>query len=173
MKTSMVAATALAALLIAGVAAAAAANQGHLWPNSAGTHSESDDDHGRSGHHWNGMACRSLSTNESLSLSGLTGHYVNHTGNSTTRGNATGTLNFTVGQTYIRGCTLTITGGSFTFGNTTYAVTGGSLVLLLGGHSGVGSGTSSGGSFLIGIAGLHGNSTSASVGSIRLDFKTG
>ena len=173
MKMSAIAATALAALLIAGVAAVAMANQSHSQTNVNGPNNNGPDhEHGK-GHGGHPIACRGLSTNETLTLSGLTGRYVTSAGNATTRGNASGSFNFAVGDLFLRGCTLTITGGSLTLGNATYPVTGGSLVLLLGGHSGVGSGTASSGSFLIGIAGLHGNSTSASVGAIRLDFKTG
>lgn len=173
MKTSVIAATALAALLVAGVAAVAMAHQTGTQGNLLGPNNGHNEDNENEGGHGHATACMTFSSNETLSLSNLTGHYINFAGNSTTHGNASGSFSFTVGQTFMRGCTLNITGGSIKLGNTTYAVTGGSLVLSFGGRAGIGTGTTSGGSFLIGLGGLHGNSTSASVGAIRLDFKTG
>lgn len=174
MKTTTIAASALVVLLVAGLATVALANSGHSiqaaehGPN--GPHGQSDDDHGQN---WHRLACWQLSTNETLSVSVHQGRYVATVGNSTVSGNASGTFNFQVYQTYLRGCTLSLTGGSFTLGNSTYTITGGSIVLNHGGRSGIGSGTTTGGTFIIRIAGLRGNSTSADVGAIGLDFKNG
>lgn len=218
MKTSVIAASALALLLIVGATAVALASDGQAPMAQV---RNSDSDHGFHGHNGNDNgqghddqreltnACQSLASGESLTLSGLTGHFfdisgivarpvpspnaftrsststsvsestsISTTKTTTTistgvRGNASGTFDLQVGQTYLGGCTLSIVGGSFKLGTTSYALTGGSLVLSHEGRSGDGSGTASTGTFLISITGLHGDSTSASAGQIRLDFKVG
>ncbi len=167
MKTSVVAATALAILLIGGLAAVALANTG---PLSGTTTTET---HTSGGHRGPPAACRSLTAGENLTLTGLTGHFINASSPSGA-GNASGTLDLKVSQIFLRGCTVSITGGSLKLGTMSFTLTSGSLVLNHGGRSGDGSGTaSSSSSFLIWAAGLHGNSTLASVGAVRLDFKAG
>ena len=123
------------------------------------------------------MACHNLTAGQTLTVSGLTGHFVNASSkggeDDSAGGNASGTFTFKVDNIYSQGCTLSISSGSFKLNNTSNTVTGGTIVLNEGGRSGGGTGTTSGGSFLISIAGMHGNSTSANLGAIRLDFKTG
>ena len=157
MKTTTIAASALVAILIAGLATAVVANSNHPT-----------DDH-RSA---SALSCRNLTVGEKLTVSGLSGHFLNAT-NRHIRGNASGTFSFQVSQKYFRGCTLSITGGSFKLGSTTYSVTGGSVILNRGAHSGDGMGTATVGSFLIRVSGLRGNSTSATVGAVGLDFVSG
>lgn len=168
MKTKTVAATALIALLLAVVATAAVASTGHPDPQARGNDNKGNgDDHGHMA-----MACDNLTTGQTLAVSGLTGHYANAT-NHEMHGNATGAFTLKVTGVYAEGCALSIVGGNFKLNATTYTVSGGSIVLNHGGRSGEGTGTTPSGSFLIWIAGLHGNSTSANVGAVRLDFKTG
>jgi hypothetical protein len=180
MKTSVIAASALAVLLVVGVAAVALASNGQAAAAQTTKPINANRLPGDKGDDRVGPrdACRAFTPGESLTLSGLRGRYFNATSPSATAnvkglGNASGTFDLLVGQTYLGGCTLTITGGSFSLGPSTYAVTGGSLVFGPRGHLGVGSGTASSGTFLIRIAGLHGNSTSASAGAVKLDFKAG
>ena len=151
------------------------------WADPGGNHANhnGDDNQGNQDQEGHFAACNNLTAGETLTVSGLTGHFANATAPRSDDdglapgGNATGTFTFKVSAVYLRGCSLSITGGSFTLNKTTYTVSGGSLVLNEGGRSGVGSGTTSGGSFLIRVDGLHGNSTSASVGAVGLDFQTG
>lgn len=124
------------------------------------------------------MACDNLTAGETLTLSGLTGHYINASASAADErsggaGNASATLTFKVSAVYAEGCSLSLSSGSFRLNTTSYAITGGSIVLNHGGRSGEGTGTTSSGSFLIFVAGLHGNSTTANAGAVRLDFKTG
>ncbi|MBI3859569.1 MAG: hypothetical protein HY296_04945 [Thaumarchaeota archaeon] len=167
MRTSTVAASALVAILIAGVATVALANtHNNNLPNNG------PDDHDDEGNHFGPIACRSLNVTETLTLSNLTGHYLNAT-NHEIHGNASGSLDLQVSQIYATGCTLTITGGTLALGPNSYNITGGSFVLNHGGRAGLGSGTIAGGSFLIRIAGLQGNSTLAGEGAVKLDLKSG
>lgn len=176
MKTKTVATATLVALLLAVVATAALASTTTNTSTSTASSFHGNEDNqgnqGDHGHHGPVAACDNLTLGETLTVSGLSGHYANASDRQM-NGNATGTFTFKVTGIFAEGCTLSITGGSFKLNTTTYTVTGGSLVLNHGGRSGEGSGTTSSGSFLISIAGLHGNSTSANVGDIRLDFKTG
>lgn len=178
MKTKTVATAALIAILFAGVATAAFASTGQLASTSQSQNQ--GDDHGQGngqglGHdrdQGNFAACNNLTVGEALTVSSPAGRYFNAI-NRQIGGNASGTFTFTVAAKYVEGCTLTISSGSFKLGSTTYTVTGGSIILNHGGRFGEGTGTTSGGSFLISIAGLQGNSKSASIGAVRLDFKTG
>ena len=170
MKTKTIAASALIALLLAVVATAAVASTGHTT-NAAVT---SHDDQGNDNEHGDMAmaACRNLTAGETLTISGLTGRYANASDHEM-HGNASGTLTLKVGTVYAEGCTLPITGGILKLNSTAYTVTGGSIVLNHGGRSGEGTGTTSTGSFLIFVAGLHGNSTSANVGAVRQDLMSG
>ena len=173
MKTKTIAATALVAILLSIVATAAVASSGMMVGNahSQGDNNQGNEDHGGM------MACDNLTAGETLTVSGLTGHFMNASGHAGDEdgvgGNATGTITFKVSDIYATGCTLSISSGSFKLNSTTYTITGGSLVLNEGGRSGEGTGTTSSGSFIISVAGLHGNSSSANAGAVRLDFKTG
>jgi hypothetical protein len=174
MKTKTIAVATLAALLLAVVATAALASTTGNSSNQ-NARGQDNDDHGHGdndGHHGPIAACDNLTVGETLTVTGLTGHYANASDRDQ-QGTATGTFTFKVSGIFATGCTLTITGGSFKLNTTSYTVTGGSIVLNHGGRSGEGSGTTSSGSFLINIAGLHGNSKSANVGDIRLDFESG
>lgn len=170
MKTKTIAAATLVALLLTVVAATAYATAaGHPSDPSARGHDD-DNNQGDEGAHL--AACNNLTSGETLTVSGLTGHYLNASDRDM-GGNASGTFTFKVTGIFAVGCTLSLTGGSFTLNSTTYTITGGSIVLNHGGRSGEGSGTTTSGSFIIFVAGLHGNSTSANVGAIHLDFETG
>ena len=122
-----------------------------------------------------------LTKGQVLTFSGLTGHYIKVTNESSNDeedgfvGNASGSFTFTVTSVSADSSNLTITSGSFKINTTTYTVTGGSLTLSEEGRSGWGKGTASGGAtFTFHISGIHGNLTSnAKVGAIRLDVKVG
>ncbi len=164
MKMTTIAASALVVLLVAGIGTIAVANSGHQ--NGATEHGPRDP---HDGHH---PACSSLSVGETLKVTLPHGHYANAT-ERTIRGNASGAFDLKVSQLYVSGCIISLTGGSFKLGSTSYTITGGSIVFNHGGRSGEGTGTTSTGTFLITIAGLHGNTASADVGAIRLDLKIG
>lgn len=173
MKTKTVAATAIIALLLAVVATAAVASTGHPTGPVANSNNQGNDNKGNEGDNGHMVAaCNNLTAGETLTVSGLSGFFANAS-NHEIHGNASGTFTFKVSAIYAEGCTLSLSGGSFTLNTTTYTVTGGSLVLNHGGRSGEGTGTTSAGTFLISISGLHGNSTSANLGAVKLDFKTG
>jgi hypothetical protein len=122
-----------------------------------------------------------LTTGQTLTFSGLTGHYIKVTNESSDEhedglvGNASGSFKFTVTSVSADKFNLTITSGTFKINTTTYTVTGGSLTLNEEGRSGWGKGTASGGAtFTFHISGIHGNLTSnAQVGAIILDVKVG
>ena len=175
MKTKTIATATLAALILAVVATAAFASSGSPGGASSAfnpfTRGDSNN-HGQGFGHGHSAACDNLTVGETLTVSGLTGRYLNASDRTVT-GNASGTFTFMVNGTYAEGCTLSITSGTISINSTAYTVTGGSIVLNHGGRSGTGSGTTSSGSFLINIAGLHGNSTSTNAGAIGLDFETG
>ncbi len=187
MKTTTIAASAIVALLLTGVAAVAFASSGpalsnirlaspNAHPDNQGqqgtTHQDNESDSGTAHEGGSRLACSNLTVGETLSVSGLEGRFQNAT-NHEIQGNATGSFTFKVTQIYAQGCTLSITSGSLKLGSTTYTVTGGAMILNEGGRSGQGTGTTSGGSFLIRVDGLRGSSSSAGVGSIGLDLKQG
>lgn len=178
MKTAAIAATAILALLVVGVAATAYASQfpgfsmGQANPRAvAASHADKGnqgnnsrgEDRDREGNPLN------LTVGETLTLTGLTGRYTSVT-NSSVKGNATGTIVVKVTSAFKEGYLLTISSGSITLGTTTYTVTGGTVELNPSGQAGAGTGsTSSSGQFLIHLN-IHGNSTSPS-GRAVLDFK--
>jgi hypothetical protein len=186
MKTKVIAASAIAALLLVGVGAVALANTGAASALGLGSSNSNGEDHNSQGtpqsdhgsdngaDHEGGSAkaCANFTVGETLTVSGLEGKYFNATDHRI-HGNATGTFTFKVDKIYATGCMLTITGGSFKLNKTSYSVTGGTIVLSHEGHSGEGTGSTSSRSFLIRVDGLHGTSKSASVGQVGLDFKNG
>jgi hypothetical protein len=170
MKSKIIVATALVAILLSIVATAAVASSGALTSNSNST--QNGKGHGNHGHPLG--TCNSLTVGQTLTASGLTGRYVETTTSttSTTKGTAAGTFAFVVAAKYAEGCTLSIKSGTFALGPTTYAVTGG-LIVFGRGSSGVGSGTTSTGTFLINLNGMHQSTTSSNIGAVAIDFKTG
>ena len=153
MKRRKLAVSAIVILLLVGVAAVA------LAKNEGNPHS------GKQG-------CGSYTVGESLTVGTMKGHFVNSS-NHSIKGKSNGTFTFQVTQTYVTGCVISITSGTFYVGKTKYTTTGGTVLMSKGGHNGNGWGSTSGGSFLVSISALHGNSTKASAGSARIDFKVG
>jgi hypothetical protein len=139
MKMQVFASTAIAALLLLGVASIAYAN----------TNSTNHPNQG-SGH-------LTYTVGQTLKFEGLRGHSNNLTNGSNGRAShSTGNFVFNVTATNSNSTTLTIVSGNFTIGTTTYTVSGGTVVLNAGGRSGNGTGTVSGGAtFTIKIAGIH------------------
>jgi len=178
MKSKIVVATALTAILLSIVATAAVASSGTFTSTSTSTYTQNGKGHEN---HWYPFeTCSSLTVGQTLTASGLTGRYVETTSTtssttSTTKGTAAGTFTFVVTATYAEGCTLSIKSGTFALGPTTYAVTGGLIVFGRDG-SGVGSGTASTGTFLINLSGMRQSTTSTTsttIPAVALDFKTG
>jgi hypothetical protein len=181
-KTKVVAASAIAALLIVGVATVAFANSGILTPhNSQGENDDhqgpqtAESDHGDGG----GL---NLTVGQILKFGNLTGHFNNLTSESSEdehddsrAGNSTGNFTFKVTSASAGGVTLTFTSGSFTINKTTYTVTAGTILLNEGNRSGTGNGTASGGAtFMIRVSGIHGNLTTMIFdGHFKLDVKVG
>ena len=186
MKTAALAATAILALLVTGVAATTYAHQSAApavaQPNhSAAAAAAAASSHGDRGKHANNGTGEDqdrrpgnplgLTVGENLTLSGLTGRYASTT-NSSVNGNATGAITFQVTQSFKRGYILTISSGSVTLGGTTYTITGGSIELNPAGMAGSGSGsTSPSGQFLVHLN-MHGTSASLN-GRAVLDMKAG
>jgi len=167
MKSKTIVVTALIAILLSIVATAAIASSG--TSTSTSTFTQYGRGHGFHGHPV--ASCSSLTVGQTITATGLVGHYV-ETSSSTTKGTAAGTFTFVVGTKYADGCTLSIKTGTFALGPITYAVTGGSIVMGRG-SSGTGLGTTSAGTFLISISGMHQSTTSFNIGAVALDFKTG
>jgi len=169
MKSKTIVVTALVAILLSIIATAAVASSGSSTSTSS-TFTQNGWGHGFHGHPL--AACSSLTVGQTLTATGLVGRYVETSSSTTTKGTAAGTFTFVVSVKYAEGCTLSIKSGTFALGPTTYAVTGGSLVMGRG-SSGTGLGTTSAGTFLISISGMHQSTTSFNIGAVALDFKTG
>jgi len=173
MKTKTIAATALIAILLSIIATAAVASTGGFGFSTNTQGQNNGQDHQPSSlFGGNFIGCNSLTMGQTFTISGLTGHYVNAS-NREQGGSASGTFSFKVTGKYVEGCTLSITSGSFMLGPTTYAITGGSIVLNRGGRSGEGTGTTSTGTFLFSLSGLRGTTTAVKMGAVGLDFQTG
>jgi hypothetical protein len=172
MKITAVASVAVIALLLAGVAAIAFAHgsEGNS-STSVSTNSHNQGNQGDEDNHGKSLSCKGLTVGESISITGLKGHYQD-AANRGTVGVATGNVNLQVSNTYFDGCSLSITGGTINLGYSAYGLTGGTIVLNRGGHSGDGWGSASTGSFLIQVEGLRGTSTSAALGAVSIDLKS-
>ncbi len=201
MKTKTVAATAMVALLLAGVAAVSFAHSGVNVPGLSGiglgsgashqnqTNHTGDDEQGNqtnTQHQEDNeteseVSSLNLTVGQTFTLSNLTGHSNNLTNQSEEDGSdnsramgATGSFTFKVTSVSNGTTTLSIVSGSFTINGTAYTVTGGTVTLSAGQESGSGTGTTSGNhTFAIQVAGLHGTTGSISVGAVKLDVKVG
>ena len=180
MKTAAIAATAILALLVAGVAATASAHQFMApsagQPNSSAvaasqTNKGQNGDRGRGGDFRGQNKPLNLTVGETLTLSGLTGMYRSVT-NSSVKGNASGTLAVKVTAAFKSGYLLAISSGTLTLGKVSYTVAGGTVELIPFALTGTGSGTtSSSGQFLIQLS-IHGT-TASPVGRAVLDLEAG
>ena len=118
MKTKTLSLIALAALLLSVVATAAIASTSttSTYQTSA-QQSRGPIGQGDRGDHGNRLpsllACESLKVGETITASGLVGHYV-EVGTPSATGTASGTFTFTVQAIYSEGCALSIASGSFT-----------------------------------------------------------
>ena len=199
MKTTVIAALAIVGLLATGAASVALAHSGFTIPglklgsengqgqNQNGDHqgnqtssneNDNETDDGGEGGHLN------FTVGSTFMISNLTGHWVSfsHSGEddeggddgfNSTSGNSTGSFTFKVINSS-DDLALGIVSGTFSINGTAYTVTGGNLTLNEGDEVGMGWGTASNGAnFTIGVSGIHGNTTSSSVGAIRLDVKVG
>jgi len=81
-----------------------------------------------------------LTVGQAISLSGLQGRYVN-ADNKSVRGSASGSFTLTVTGVYREGYTLKISSGTFTVGDTSYKVSGGTVLMGPNGRDLSGSGT--------------------------------
>ncbi len=184
MKTRVIAASAIAALLILGVGAVAFARSGI----SLVGHNEKDNQNtGIAGHeddedHFN------LKLNQVLYLGPLFGHYNNvtsggdHGGDDPDdgyhrAGNSSGGFVFKVTGVSEEGSNLSITSGWFTIGAHNYTLINGTITLNEGNESGSGRGFAHGSGafpFTIHIGGIHGNlTTGALAGDIKIHVTIG
>ena len=178
MKTRAILASVALASLVLGAVAAAYAVQASMTPggtpsgsnattaNTATTNSSQAQPEG--GH-------LNLTVGETLVFSNLDGQWVAHSQPGAEAGDSAGMFTFKVTSVTSEGATLTLTSGTFNANGTTYTASSGQLSLNTGCESGSGNGTaSSGATFEIHMAGIHGNIISnAEVGAIRLDVTAG
>jgi hypothetical protein len=156
MKTNAVICTAVAALLVLGLGTAALASTGSQGNNSA-----------KPGPFTKG---------EVITFKGLIGHSNNLTSGADGRaGHSTGFLQVNVTEVASSGDTLTILSGNFTIGQTTYAISGGTVVLHPSDRSGNGTGTATGGAtFALKVSGIHINTrTGALTAHLKYDVTVG
>jgi hypothetical protein len=191
MKTSVIAASAVMALLLLGVSTIALAHYGVFGPSNGAEAQVNANENAQVGqglmtmhqdhesndgamheHEMSFPPALNLTVGQSYTLGNLTGRYIDAS-NDSISGNATGSLTFTVTGAYRSGYTLSISSGTITIGNTTYTVDGGSLVVGIPFGITTGSGTAgTGNSFLLSLNGFHITNSTAS-GAVRLDFKSG
>lgn len=171
MKTRVIAAAAIVALLLAGVAAVAFATSSNApnTPANVPNHPDNKPD-GPKGQ-------LNFTVGEVLRFQGLRGHFNNLTAevNETAEnehgeaGHSTGNLVFNVTSASSTGYTLSLVSGNFSIAGTTYNVTGGTLTLNAAGRSGNGTGTASGGAtFTFRVSGIH---TNHRTGDLTAHFK--
>lgn len=185
MKTSGIAGTAILALLVAGIASIAFAQQASAQQTSTSQHvlqgkalgeklqakqlSIANNGLGDPDRYHRRI---NLTLGQTVTLSGLIGRFVN-ADNRSIRGNASGSFTFTVTGVFKAGYTLSITSGAFKIGDTTYTVTGGSVELGPYGRWMTGSGAAGQGvNFLI-HAGFHGTDTATPHARVLLDVQNG
>ncbi|MDG6898357.1 MAG: hypothetical protein JRN24_01320 [Nitrososphaerota archaeon] len=183
MKTAAIAATAIMALLITGVATTVYAHDipglalGQAGSNSPSVHPNDDNNHQgqnvQSEDHDQGPNNRlNLSVGQTITLANLTGRYSN-ADNATIRGNSSGSITLTVTGVFKEGYTLSFTSGYVSIKGINYAITGGTVTIGPDGQWATGSGTlSSSGQFIAHVA-IHGTSTSPANGRAVLDVKIG
>ncbi len=188
MNTKTLAATAILALMLTGIATVAFAHtnptfssntQNHDQTSASGTVQSKDSekkngehgDHDDSGHGRDHRRALDLKVGDTITLSNLEGRF-RQVGNQSVRGNASGSFTFTVTGVFKSGYTLSMTSGTIVIGDQTYTVNGGSLQGGPHGRSLVGQGTAgSGVQFLIHTV-VHGK-TAATNGMVMLDLQNG
>jgi len=185
MKTAAVAATAIMALLVVGLAAtiyarSAGMSVGLSGPKGGSTAQADDNDNNQSqaaeqegsDDDGGGNDRLNLKVGQTITIANLTGSYESAT-NSSIEGDATGSVTLQVSQVFNGGLVLTITSGTFSVAGISYTVTGGTLELGPSGEWASGTGTTSGsGQFLIHI-GIDGTSTTNPNARVVLDLKAG
>ncbi len=180
MKTRVIAASAIAALLILGVGAVAFARSGITLVG----HNEKDNQNTGNAGHEDDEDNFNLQLNQVLHLGPLFGHYNNltHGGDDPDdgghrAGNSSGGFVFKVTGVSEEGSNLSITSGWFTIGAHNYTLINGTITLNEGNESGSGKGFAHGSGafpFTIHIGGLHGNlTTGALVGDIKINVTIG
>jgi hypothetical protein len=196
MKTAAIAATAILALLVVGVAATISAHSvmGLAAAQTSTTTTDSttsttstaqfngDDNQNKDAQNQVGEQANSdhddgdqdglkLTVGQTLTLANLTGFYESAT-NSSIKGTASGSLTLKVTDAFSEGYVLSITSGTISVAGSTYTVTGGSVTLASNQWVG-GTGTTSGsGQFLIHV-GIHDSSTTKLSAQVVLDMKVG
>jgi hypothetical protein len=182
MKTAAIAATAIMALLVVGVATAVYAHPVpglSAGPSNSSAASSAHSNNGRhlgqtkGGGNNRGENNRlNLTVGQTVTLSGLTGRYRSET-NSSIRGNASGSLTLQVTGSFREGYVLSLKSGTISVAGVSYTITGGTVELGQSGQSASGSGTTSAsGQFLIQV-GIHGSSTTNPSARVVFDLKVG
>jgi hypothetical protein len=184
MKTKVIAVTVILALMVAGIASAAYAHSNGAnvvqhddkdkrvvasafkFKHTDRDESEHEEDHDGK-HHVNHRL--NLNIGDTITLSDLQGRY-KQVGNSSIRGNASGSFTFTVTGSFKNGYTLSITSGSITIGNSTYTVNNGSAQIPGHARQMIGQGTAGNGVAFLIHAVIRGEPSSAH-GMVMLDLK--
>ena len=186
MKTKTVAATAILALMLAGIASVAFAHPEQTSQPSPedqtlasstvqtkGSNQKGHDDRGEkedSGNHGHGHAL-DLKVGDTITLSNLDGRF-RQVGNESIRGNASGSFTFTVTGVFKQGYVLSITSGTIKVGDQTYTVNEGTVQTGHYGREMTGQGTAGSGVQFIIHAKIHGTAA-APKGMVMLDLENG
>ncbi len=188
MKTKTVAATAILALMLAGIATVAFAHpnptftsntlsQNQTSSSGAVQSKDSENEHGEdgnhddSGHHRDHPKALDLKVGETIILSDLEGRF-RQVGKESNEGNASGSFTFTVTGAFNAGYALSITSGTIKIGDQTYTVNSGSAQTGYYGRDVVGQGTAGSGVQFLLHAMIRGTATTPH-GMVMLDLQNG
>ncbi len=185
MNTKTLAATAILALMLTGVAAVAFAHpnptftsnpqkQDQTNASSTVQSKDSEKEHGNhddSGHGRDDPKALALKVGDTITLSNLEGRF-RQVGNESTRGNASGSFTFTVTGAFKAGYALSITSGTIKIGDETYTVNSGSVQTGTYGRDVVGQGTAGNGVQFLMHATIRGTAATP-YGMVMLDLQNG
>ncbi len=188
MNTKTLAATAILALMLTGIATVAFAHPNPTFTSStrnqdqtssSGTVQSKDSEkehvehgnHDDSGHGRNHPKALDLKVGDTITLSNLEGRF-RQVGNESTRGNASGSFTFTVTGAFKAGYTLSITSGTIKIGDQTYTVNSGSVQTGPYGRELVGQGTAGNGVQFLMHATIRGTAATPH-GMVMLDLQNG
>ncbi len=191
MNTKTLAATAILALMLTGIATVAFAHPNPISTSSHQTQQnqttasnavqskdpEQKGDHGKGGVHnkqgyeRNHPPALTLKVGDTITLSSLDGRF-RQVGNESIRGNASGSFTFTVTGAFKAGYALSITSGTIKIGDQTYTVNSGSVQTGPYGRELVGQGTAGNGVQFLMHATIRGTSTTPH-GMVMLDLQNG
>ncbi len=187
MKTKTLAATAILALMLTGIATVAFAhpdptstssnqNQGQTTASGTVQSKDSENEHGEDGSHddhghKHHPPPLDLKVGDTITLSNLDGRF-RQVGNESNEGNATGSFTFTVTGAFKAGYALSITSGTFKIGDQAYTVNSGSVQTGPYGRDMTGQGTAGSGVQFLMHAMIRGTATTPH-GMVMLDLQNG